>query len=185
MSEFYDIINLGHEGSKILEQKYTKEELKNLLVELNALDESNNRAFDKLISNEKKSASFSELTTVWQTKDKLYKLKEIINETINRQEQASMQNSLVILNDANTLAINEHIVIPVQELQSVQEDVDLGTGIDTDKQFFYNCKQADIDVTHQLSFEVEMFFEPLAPLPLRLGHKSHPLNQDLSFELSF
>jgi len=186
MSEFYDINELSIESSENLALKYNNVQLNKMLLFLNKLDQENNALF--IDFQKQKNASFSNLTNIFKNKEKIQKLKEIVSKanSIYETRKKSQEGSLIIVshNKVN-VAVAENIVVNTQELKAVNKEIDLGTSINTDKQFFYNYRQKNMEVVNEVSFEMEMLFEPLAPIPLRLQHKPHPLNQEISFEVSF
>jgi hypothetical protein len=188
MSGFYDIVDLGDEGSKILAEKYTKEDLEKTLNELNKIEKNNSKALENLEIQAKENTFSVELNTALDNKNKLTKLKYILNEAINIKNipVVATQGMLIqFVEKRMDVVIPQNITIHNQELKSLNKDVDLGTSINIDKQFLYNCRQDNMEVTNEVSFEIEMFFEPLAPIPLRLQHTPSPLGQEISFELSF
>lgn len=181
MSNFYDIINLGSEGSKILSEKYKTFELKSMLSEVEKLQDTNKKTIDQLLKNGKRKKLFP----VWKNQKTLNKISNMINDAIAIQEY-SENRFLPTVQKARSLSIDKHIILNKENLIPLRKKVeDLGTNINNDKQFFYNFKQENMEVTHELSFEVDMFFEPLAPIPLRLQHNFKVLNQGLSFEIGF
>lgn len=186
MHELYNIINLSSEGSKGLAKIHTIEQLKELNLNLTNLDEANNKAFNS-ISLGNGEVVF-ELAKICKVKEKIISLKKVVDEAIrihelkNKYEEGSL---MVVSHNKINIAVAEHIVIQQQDLKSVEKEIDLGTSINTDKQFFYNCRQNNMEVTNELSFEVDMMFEPLAPIPLRLKYNSNLLNKEISFDVSF
>lgn len=188
MNEFYDIMNLGTEGSNFLANKYQKEKLIKLLSELNQIEEANTKELENLLLNEKYESEKVKLDIALQNGEKLLNLKIVIGEAINKHEQSKIfqKNSLVLIPEKKmNISIPEHIFIQKQDLKPLQEEIVLGTRINTDKQFLYNFKQENMEITNEVSFEVEMLFETFAAIPLRLQNKSHALNQEISFEIGF
>ncbi len=184
MNEVYDINGLSMQSSHGLASSYKPNELNKMLIFLNKLDQENNSLFNKYQINK----SFSDLINVCRNKEKIQKLRGIISEAINSHEKRnkSQEGGLIIVSQNKVnVTIAEHIIVQKQELKAVNKEIDLGTSINTDKQFFYNYRQENMEVINELSIEMEILFEPLAPIPLRLKNKPHPLNQEISFEISF
>jgi hypothetical protein len=183
MHELYNVINSSNEGSTGLARIYTIGQLKDFHLELVRLDEKNNNAFNSIKGNT--GTVLFELTNICKAKAKISSLRKIVEEAITIKTRSQEGSLMVISHDKVNIAVAEHIVVHKQELKSVEKEVNLGTSIETNKQFFYNCRQDNMEVTNELSFEMDMMFEPLAPIPLRLQYKNHPLNKEISFEVSF
>jgi hypothetical protein len=185
MHELYKIVNSSSESSKELANIYTTEQLKAFHIRLLNLDKANNKVFNNI--KPQNGSVVAKLTNVCKAKAKIISLRNAVEKAIEIKEKTKYKESglMVVLNNKMNIAITEHIIVQKQELKAVEKQIDLGTSINTDKQFFYNFRQDNMEVTNELSFEMDMMFEPLAPIPLRLQYSSHPLNKEISFEVSF
>lgn len=186
MHELYNIIDLSSEGSRGLAKIHTIEQLKELHSNLVQLDEINNKAFNNISLSA--GEVMSELAKICKVKEKIISLKKVVDEAIKIHEAKNKDqegNLMVVSHNTVRISVAEHIVIKHQDIKSVEKEIDLGTSINTDKQFFYNCRQNNMEVTNELSFEVDMMFEPLSPIPLRLKYNSNLLNKEISFDVSF
>jgi hypothetical protein len=185
MHELYKIVNSSSESSKELANRYSTEQLKAFHIRLLNLDKANNKVFNNI--KPQNGSIVSKLTNVCKAKAKIISLKNAVERAIEIKKETEYQGNgvMVVTNNKINIAITEHIIVQKQELKAVEKEVNLGTSINTDKQFFYNCRQNNMEVTNELSFEIDMMFEPLAPIPLRLQYSTHHLNQEISFEVSF
>lgn len=184
MHEIYNINNASSDGSKGLANIYNIEQLKDINQKLIDLDKANINAFNSISSNN--DSSLSELTDVFKTK--INSLREIVEDAIkiNEFQIKHQKGSLMLVpHNKTNIAITEHLIVQQQDLKSVEKEIDLGTSINTDKQFFYNCRQENMEVSNELSFEIDMMFEPLAAIPLRLQYNTKSLNREISFEVNF
>lgn len=168
------MINLSNESANRLFEKYSLEQLKVFQ--------------SKLIQLDKKGSLIYNLNNISQTKEKINSLKNIIDKAMNIYEFKNTHQEgglMVVPKNKLMISIAEHIIVKKQELRTIEKEVDLGTSINTDKQFFYNFRQNNMEVTNELSFEIDMMFEPLATIPLRLQYNTNQLNKEISFEVNF
>ncbi len=170
MKQFNELISLGNQGSSFLAKQFDKAYLKKLLEQLNALDKNNNSAFDNLIQKTDKSISPLELKAAWENKESLNKLKDMVADAIfiidKRELEESVKNKTIIYIE-KPIALNLNKEIQISELTPVAKEVIVPQTQNI--QFLYN--QNNLRVTHELSFQVDFFFEPFAKIPLRLQNR--------------
>lgn len=170
MKQFNELISLGNQGSSFLAKQFDRAYLKKLLEQLNSLDKNNNSAFDHLIQKTDKSISPLELKAAWENKERLNKLKDMVADAIflieKRELEESVKTNSVFYIEA-PIALNLNKEIQISELTPIAQEIIVPQTKNI--QFLYN--QNNLRVTHELSFQVDFFFEPFAQIPLRLQNK--------------
>ncbi|NCQ50351.1 hypothetical protein GW796_00335 [archaeon] len=164
-----------------LYENYNINELKTLVEKLEGLEINNNKAFESLMLN--KNITISSIKTAWNTKDQLSKLKGFALKSIS---EIQTQKSQPLIEMKDNIEINEQtIILSEKDLIPVKDETSILSTNIGDSQFLYNYKQDKIMVTNEMSFEIEIFFEQLVQIPLKITSKKEIIAKDLSFEVSF
>lgn len=173
MNGINQLISLGSKGSDILSQKYNKETLKKLLAQFQALEKNNNNAFNNMINKSSEGFSLSELKTVWETKENLGKLRDMVSDAIFNIERMEIEkinkNSVFIVNHEPISIPTTNIEISQKEIKPLEKEIFINKA--TDKQFLYN--RNNLKVTNEICFSTEIVFDVMAPIPLRLTNNQN------------